>query len=96
MGKKSRVKRERRQPAPNIIQPPPEITATIDRVSAEDRDWFEAHPGEEYRMRPAVPGEFWPSDAAWITHVVVRQVLPGFRLRFPMARIHKPEKEWIQ
>ena len=97
MGKQSRSKRERRQTLPPIVTPPQEIATAIDRISADDRDWFELHPGAEDRIRPAAAHEFWPTfDSACVKYVIVRQVWPGFRLRLPVLRLHRPETERIQ
>lgn len=60
----------------------------IDRVSGDDRDWFERHPSAVVRQRPLVPGEFGPQfrlDAppgGWLMVEVV-QVEPGLRTRRP-------------
>jgi hypothetical protein len=45
-----------------------------------DGAWFRSHPHRNYRVRRAIQGELpgLPSDE-W--YVVVRQVIPGFRLR---------------
>ncbi len=97
MGKKSKAKRPTRHKLPPITTPPPEIAAAIDRVSADDRDWFALHPGEDQRTRPAAPNEFWPTfDSACVKYVIVKQVQPGFRLRFPILRINLPERERVQ
>jgi hypothetical protein len=97
MGKKSKAKRQRRQNSPIVVTPPPEIAAAIDRMSQSDREWFERHPGAEERIRLAAPHEFWPNfDSAVVRYVIVRQVRPGFRLRFPIVRLHRPETERVQ
>ena len=83
--------------APPIKHAPPEIAAAIDKISGEDRLWFEAHPGAEFRTRPAAPGEFWPVlDSATVLYVIVTQVRPGYRLRAPILRMNLPESDWIQ
>lgn len=95
MGRRS--KRQAGRPLPPIVQPPPQVTANIDRITGADRDWFASHPDANQRIRPAAPDEFWPvSDSASVLYVIVRQVRPGFRFRFPIIRINQPETERIQ
>lgn len=63
----------------------------LDDSSADDRAWFEAHPGQSVRHRPpfwsetltlaAVLGVDLPPGATWHGHVTVRQVAPGVRAR---------------
>jgi len=97
VGKQSRAKRQRRQRTPTPVTPPPEIAAAIDRIVADDRDWFDLHPGSKERIRPAAPGEFWPTfDSTNVKYVIVRQVRPGFRLRLPALRLHLPGTERVQ
>ena len=97
MGKHSRAKRQRRGRIPAPITPPPAISAAIDKISENDREWFERHPGVDERIRLAASDEFWPVfDSVNVTYVIVRQVMPGFRLRFPVMRIHRPETERVQ
>jgi len=96
MGKQSRTKRERRQQAHKPLQPPPEALASLDRITTEDRLWFEAHPRAEERIRPPAPGEFWPINSATVAYVIVHQVQPGLRLRLPICRIAKSETERVQ
>jgi hypothetical protein len=52
--------------------------------SADDRDWFAAHPDRSHRLREAFPGEF-SADFANCSHVVVEQMEPGARMRVPMS-----------
>lgn len=90
MGKKSREKRERRQP---VVHPPSRFAEIIDAASERDREFFENHPGQEYCLRPYVPGEFWIGPAldsgepplAQDSWVLVRQVAPGIRMRRPVS-----------
>ena len=90
MGKKS-------QEPPKVVEAPPEIAASIERITGEDRLWFEAHPHEESYTRPAAAGEFWPAfDSACVLYVIVTQVRPGFRLRAPVIRLHLPESDRVQ
>lgn len=96
MGKKARLKRERRA-APRLVQPPENVVAALEEASASDRAWFELHPEESYRTRPAVDGEFWPMvQTAIPLYVLVVQVRPGYRLRCPVLRLHPPETERLQ
>lgn len=51
-------------------------------VAAEDREWFEAHPSDNYRLRPYVPGEGDSADGFFITppeHLMVRAERDGSR-----------------
>lgn len=97
MGKKARAKQQRRRPLPPIVEPPPEIAAAIDRITDEDRSWFELHPNVEFRTRPPAVGEFWPVfDSACVLYVIVTQVRPGWRLRAPVVRIHLPKTDRVQ
>jgi hypothetical protein len=57
---------------------------TIDQASEEDRVWFEAHPTRSHRVRPFIPGETPEADPIPPTHVAVRQVKPGIRVRLPL------------
>jgi hypothetical protein len=92
-----RAKRQRGRRIPAPITPPPEVSAAIDRISENDREWFERHPGVDERIRLAAYGEFWPTfDSVNVKYVIVRQVMPGFRLRLPVVRIHRPETERVQ
>lgn len=58
----------------------------MEAASETDRVWFEAHPRRSYRVRPHIPGEWPPGSMAtplrgWCAYTVVRQVMPGFRVR---------------
>lgn len=80
-----------------MVTAPPDVAASLDRITAQDRAWFELNPHAEYRTRPAAPGEFWPTfDSASVKYVIVHQVRPGFRLRCPVLRLHLPETERLQ
>jgi hypothetical protein len=66
----------------------PTNQAAADFASEDDRLWFEDHPGESTRHRPAIPGELpgmRPLPAAEgmdvERYIEVTQVEPGFRLR---------------
>ena len=52
----------------------------------DDRQWFAAHPRRTHRIRPAYPAEQRSEHGGKpATHVVVRQVRPGARLRIGFA-----------
>jgi hypothetical protein len=53
--------------------------------SAADRAWFAANPGWGYRLRRIAEAERVILRAAPASHVLVRQVHPGFRLRRPVV-----------
>ena len=69
------------------------------RVKAPDKFrpglWFVAHPHRSYRVRPQIPGE-WPPGSlpaprrGWREYTVIRQVLPGFRLRLAFSAEGEP------
>jgi hypothetical protein len=97
MRKKSRSKRQGRQASPRVIEPPPEIAASMERITSEDRRWFEAHPNAEFYTRPAAVGEFWPVfDSGCVLYVIVAQIRPGWRFRAPVVRLNLPESERVQ
>ena len=52
--------------------------------SRDDAAWFREHPHRSFRLRPVIPGEV-PTAAAKSgasqTHVLVRQMAPGYRDR---------------
>ncbi len=45
----------------------------------DDRRWFAAHPARGLRLRRLYAGEFPAESLGNATHVVVRQLVPGFR-----------------
>lgn len=47
-------------------------------VAAEDRDWFEAHPHDNERLRPYVPGE-GDSDSSFFVVPPEQIVVRAFR-----------------
>jgi hypothetical protein len=50
----------------------------------DDAAWFDAHPGRNFRIRPAGRGElltFGDPPAGYIPFTVVRQLAPGARIR---------------
>jgi hypothetical protein len=97
MQTRKKSKEPSEKPAPKVIYPPAEIATAIDRITSEDRDWFGAHPGLELRTRPAAQHEFWPVfDSVNVLYVIVTQVRPGYRLRFPVVRLHRPKTERVQ
>lgn len=53
----------------------------LDRVSEQDRIWFEQHPGVPVYERPAVKGEFGENIVPRGAVVTVFQVAPGARIR---------------
>lgn len=56
-----------------------------DRAPDLDRRWFETHPGQTRYVRPIVEGEFPPfAELHSVSHVLVEQVRPGMRLRYPV------------
>ncbi len=63
------------------LTPPRKYRRLMERVRVRDRDWFLAHPGESEYVRPYVPGEAWPYHEPEATHVLVRQIVPGFRTK---------------
>ena len=66
----------------------------------EDRAWFAAHPDRSHRIREVLPGEFpdlGTPPSALPVYVVVRQVQPGFRVRWPVGwttRLDDPPEAW--
>lgn len=46
---------------------------------ADDRAWFATHPTRSFRLRRLHPGEFPTATLGNATHVIVRQLRPGFR-----------------
>lgn len=57
---------------------------------ADDREWFENHPGRTHRIRKEYPGEFPNIEhhSPYKSHVkacVVRQVEPGDRFKQPVS-----------
>lgn len=53
-------------------------------ASADDREWFEAHPERSHRIRPCIAGEWPPAFADRFTHTAVRQIRRGQRYRLPL------------
>ena len=96
MAKKTRPSSLHFEPKGLIASPPAAVAAALERASEGDRIWFELHPGEDERHRLPVDGEFWPQKLARVDLVVVFQIQPGFRMRYPMVRLSLPGTERIQ
>ena len=63
------------------------MTPAEERQFEDDQLWFKAHPRAKVRVRPPFPGEDFNGRLAWPPEVVlVLQVTPGLRRRFPLAR----------
>ena len=67
-----------------ILPTPPQFQEIVERVTARDREYFEAHPHETAYSRQYVPGEFWPVQFPQSTLVIVREIEPGVRARIPI------------
>ncbi len=61
---------------------PEPFGAIIDGVSAMDREYFEANPGQSSYVRGMVPGEFWPYNID-LPYVKVTSMEDGVRTREP-------------
>jgi hypothetical protein len=97
MKKKAKSKPTPPRGRPEIGTPSPETAAAIDKITSEDREWFEQNPGASSRTRPAAPGEFSPGMSSdCVVHVLVVQVQPGYRLRLPVVRMNLPALERVQ
>jgi hypothetical protein len=69
---------------PDILHPeaiPGVTSAGLDQAMADDRAWFERHPGETVRLRPFIPGESPPPPPGCEARVKVVQSAPGSRTR---------------
>lgn len=56
--------------------------AAVERAADDDRRWFLAHPGRQYRLRRFMPGEAPPFDSGdGQPYTIVRQLQPGMRQR---------------
>ncbi len=89
---KQQRRRHRTPPARTPQASSPQCTrGSLDQALARDARYFEEYPDRRWYVRPAVPGEHWPHDAAGITHtIVVRGDHPGLRYR---AAIRVPPGE---
>ena len=62
-----------------------------DRISEDDREWFEANPGRQFHIRPVdhstefAPGEIYYPGA----RTVVAQIEDGVRTRWPYRQVSK-------
>ena len=59
---------------------PKPYSSIVDAVNARDREYFEAHPKEDFYLRPYVPGEAWPRHPKATEVRVVRGPV-GIRVR---------------
>ena len=76
-GRRSATNSAASQPAPVAAI----MVSTGDETwAADDRAWFASHRARSHRLRRSHRGE-WPAEAC---HTVVRQVIPGFRVRIPI------------
>jgi hypothetical protein len=75
-----------------------DITRRVDEASESDRRFFCEQPRRSFRLRPAWHAEiedfarhgaiYRELPDALIWWVVVHQIVPGFRVRFPLAAPH--------
>ncbi len=75
----------------SAIKLPAKDRAALRRLSEDDRRWFERHPDREFRLRKPAPRELGMMQAQGSSHVLVRQVLPGCRMRLAMLCINVPD-----
>ena len=47
----------------------------------DDRDWFAANPKRSHRLRRMFAGEWPPGTGDGMTHVLIKQLEPGMRVR---------------
>jgi hypothetical protein len=65
-----------------IVRTAPEpFGSLIERITADDRRWFEEHSLADERIRRYAPGERWPLRYPDTCRVLVVQIKPGFRMR---------------
>jgi hypothetical protein len=57
---------------------------TVDEVVEADRQWFDAHPGEDEYIREFCPGEFGKVD--------LPEIPPGFRYATHVSVMHRNEQ----
>jgi hypothetical protein len=69
----------------------PYTSPACEEASEQDRVWFAAHPQGTPCLRPVIHGEFPPGLADDCPYVLVRQLVPGLRLRQPVRLIVLPE-----
>jgi hypothetical protein len=72
---------DRTRPKAAMLPIPQPFGELISGVLERDADWFAQHPGEQYVVRPYVPGEGWPQLDAGGDAVLVIQIAPGVRVR---------------
>lgn len=63
---------------------PSEWAEIIDRVVADDRDYFQSHPGIRSHIRDYVPGEFYPAACPGGTLIKVSIIGEGIQTRQPL------------
>lgn len=73
----------------------PALVAATERASDLDRAWFKRHPRRAHRLRRMVPGEHPPEACAygppsWPIYTVVKQIMPGTRVRVPFRMRRTP------
>ena len=59
------------------------LARAIGAVAKDDAAWFRANAGQRLRLRPIQPVELATMGAPEATHVVVKQLWPGARMRRP-------------
>jgi hypothetical protein len=61
-----------------------------DKICKTDRKWFSANPLRRYYVRPMLPGEFPEALPGEHWYTAVRQVQPGYRLRWGFQWFGEP------
>ncbi len=84
MSNRRRIKRTRQ-----IHALPPDVSAIVDAVCAQDRRYFEQHPNITQYTRRAVPGEFLGEPLPAGTVIRVHQLRPGVRLRTALGHTER-------
>jgi hypothetical protein len=64
----------------------------------DDAKWFRANRDRSHRVRPRLVNEWFasPGDASGLDRVAVRQIEPGFRVRFPFEIPFSPCAEYVR
>jgi hypothetical protein len=79
---------------PDCTPYPEPIGTLVAQVTEDDLLWFEQHQKRSFRIRPLVEREFWPyrpyADEGKSVRVVVRNLLPGARMRLPVSVSAEP------
>ena len=72
-----------------------DFEAALDRISEDDRKWFEANQGRRFRLRPIDPTtEIAPGNTYYAgARTVVAQIQEGFRMRWPFKRVNAELRE---